>query len=263
MKTRAFVTTLAIALTWSSACHKPVAPAPPLPSPTAAASQSKPIINSFDAEPTIVAKGQSSFLRWSVDNATTIEIDQGIGPVKPNDRRPISPQQTTTYSLKASNSAGTAEGSVTVTVSRPPQPASDTEQGEANINLVNTRLRDVHFNYNANNIRPDEQPILEADASLLNDLLHTDSATMVTIEGHCDERGSDEYNTALGDQRARAVKDALVRLGVPEQKLNIVSYGKERPLCNESSEECYARNRRVHFSAGHNLGQGDTVKPPR
>jgi peptidoglycan-associated lipoprotein len=72
---------------------------------------------------------------------------------------------------------------------------------------------------------------------------------IVMIEGNCDERGSAEYNLALGDRRASSTKDALVALGVPADKLKTISYGKERPLCTEANEECYARNRRAHFSA--------------
>jgi peptidoglycan-associated lipoprotein len=77
-----------------------------------------------------------------------------------------------------------------------------------------------------------------------------DPSFMVTIEGHCDERGSAEYNIGLGDRRSAAVRDALVSMGIPGDKLKTVSYGKERPICTDANESCYARNRRAHFSAG-------------
>ena len=70
----------------------------------------------------------------------------------------------------------------------------------------------------------------------------------ITIEGHCDERGSTEYNLALGDRRANAVKQYLVGLGIPGDRLNTVSYGKEKPFCMEANEACYAKNRRGHFA---------------
>jgi peptidoglycan-associated lipoprotein len=83
---------------------------------------------------------------------------------------------------------------------------------------------------------------------LLADLFRLDSKTTIMVEGHCDTRGSDEYNLALGDRRAAAVEDALVRLGVAREKLTTISYGKEHPLCDAGSEEYYAQNRRVHFA---------------
>ncbi len=73
--------------------------------------------------------------------------------------------------------------------------------------------------------------------------------TSVIVEGHCDERGSAEYNLGLGDQRASSAKQFLVDLGVPADRLKTVSYGKERPQCSEATEDCYQRNRRAHFAA--------------
>jgi peptidoglycan-associated lipoprotein len=70
------------------------------------------------------------------------------------------------------------------------------------------------------------------------------------VEGHCDERGSAEYNLGLGDRRATSAKDFLVQLGVPADKLKTISYGKERPQCTENDESCWQKNRRAHFSAG-------------
>ena len=77
-----------------------------------------------------------------------------------------------------------------------------------------------------------------------------DASFVVTIEGHADERGSAEYNLGLGDRRAASVKEALVQLGLPGDKLKTISYGKERPLCTDATEDCYTRNRRAHFSTG-------------
>jgi len=99
-------------------------------------------------------------------------------------------------------------------------------------------------------VRPSDQSILQADANALKTIFAQDSTFTVQIEGHCDERGSAEYNLALGDRRATATKNALVTLGIPADKLKTISYGKERPLCTDATEDCYARNRRAHFSAG-------------
>jgi peptidoglycan-associated lipoprotein len=104
-------------------------------------------------------------------------------------------------------------------------------------------LEDIHFEY--------DQPILSdaARATLEKHALWLQNhrAAKVMIEGHCDERGTAEYNLALGDQRARATRDYLVSLGVAADRLNTVSYGKERPLDPLNSEAAYSRNRRAHF----------------
>jgi peptidoglycan-associated lipoprotein len=106
----------------------------------------------------------------------------------------------------------------------------------------------VHFDYNAGDVRQADATLLEQDANVLKNLFSVDPAVVVIIEGHCDERGSAEYNMALGDRRAAVVKGALVNLGVAGDKLTTISYGKERPLCVDATEGCHARNRRAHFS---------------
>ena len=98
----------------------------------------------------------------------------------------------------------------------------------------------VHFAFNDYNIEDTDKSTLGRQASWLQKY----PAVRVTIEGHCDERGTREYNLALGASRANAVKEYLVSLGVNTARLQTVSYGKERPICTESSEDCYAQNRR-------------------
>ncbi len=105
-------------------------------------------------------------------------------------------------------------------------------------------LKDIRFDYDSAEIR-------EADRQALNenaDVLKRFDFIRVTIEGHCDERGTVEYNLALGERRARAAHDYLVALGVDAARLKTVSYGKEVPVCQQSSEDCWARNRRDHFA---------------
>lgn len=104
-------------------------------------------------------------------------------------------------------------------------------------------LTDVHFDYNDFTIRPQDSEILRSNATWLSQ--HANAKAQV--EGHCDERGSEEYNIALGAKRAQAAKDYLVTLGVAASRLSTISYGKELPLCNEHEESCWARNRRAHF----------------
>ena len=104
-------------------------------------------------------------------------------------------------------------------------------------------LGDVYFELDRSEIRDDGRSILQRDA----DWLKRWTSTQVTIEGHCDSRGSGEYNLGLGSRRATAVKDYLVSLGVPAPRLTIVSKGKEQPVCTEEAENCWSQNRRGHF----------------
>lgn len=102
---------------------------------------------------------------------------------------------------------------------------------------------DILFDYDKYNVADTYKPVLQSVASWM-----TKNATArLSIEGHCDDRGTNEYNLALGDRRAKAVKDYLVSLGVASGRIDIISYGEERPLCTEQTEECWAKNRRAHF----------------
>ena len=103
-------------------------------------------------------------------------------------------------------------------------------------------LRDVHFDYDRSDLRAEDRAILQANAQWLRD----HSTANVEIEGHCDERGTGEYNMALGGKRADAVKSYLVALGIPAGRFSTISYGDELPLCREATQTCWARNRRAH-----------------
>ncbi len=105
-------------------------------------------------------------------------------------------------------------------------------------------LAEIHFEFDRSEVREGDRQVLAKDAEVLKrfDFLR------VTVEGHCDERGTVEYNLALGERRAKAAYDYLVSLGVGAGRLKTVSYGKEVPVCRDSSEECWARNRRAHFT---------------
>jgi len=244
--------TAAFALVFAAGCHKkkPAAPPPPAPAPVAPAAN-KPTVEYFTAEPTTISGGQPSSLRWSVTDSTSVQIDNGIGQVSPNGRRAVYPTGTTTYTLTATGPGGTSEASATVTVSAPPAPAPvQTQTGPSAAEILARQVQDIHFDYDKSDIRPEDQSTLQADSNALKTIFSMDPNFLVTIEGHCDERGSAEYNLGLGDRRAAATKDALVALGVPGDKLKTISYGKERPLCTDANEDCYQRNRRAHFSTG-------------
>ena len=104
-------------------------------------------------------------------------------------------------------------------------------------------LRDVHFDFDKYEVRAQDKTVLDDNAKWLK----SNAAAMLLIEGHCDERGTNEYNLALGERRAKATRDYLVSLGVDGGRITVISYGEERPLCTERSEGCWAQNRRAHF----------------
>jgi peptidoglycan-associated lipoprotein len=110
--------------------------------------------------------------------------------------------------------------------------------------LPKDSLRDINFDFDSSVIRPDAREILKANA----DLLKKTRLSFIVIEGHCDEKGTDEYNMALGQRRAQEAKQYLINLGVKESLIRTVSYGEERPLDTEQSEEAWAKNRRAHFA---------------
>lgn len=239
----------AFLLTFAAGCKKKVPPPPPPPAPAPAPPANKPTISFFSAEPSSISAGQSSSLRWSVTDANDVQI-AGIGQVSPSGRRSVNPTSTTTYHLTATGSGGTAEGDATVTVATAPAPPPAPTGSMTAAEMLAKQVQDIHFDYDKSDIRPQDQSILQADATALKTILGMDANFAVTIEGHADERGSAEYNIGLGDRRAAAVRDALVGMGISGDKLKTVSYGKERPVCTDASEDCYARNRRAHFSAG-------------
>lgn len=117
------------------------------------------------------------------------------------------------------------------------------------ITAVNSQLEDIHFSYDQSDLSPEATAALHRDADLLREILREFPQLQVTVEGHCDERGSAEYNIGLGDRRARGTIASLAQLGLPAANFSPVSYGKEAPQCTESNESCWSRNRRAHFVA--------------
>ncbi len=105
-------------------------------------------------------------------------------------------------------------------------------------------LGDIYFDYDRFSIRNDAISVLQENAQALASGL---SNNKIVIEGHCDQRGTESYNMVLGERRANAVREFLVDLGVPSEKLQVVSYGKEKPFCTDENEECWQENRRGHF----------------
>ena len=112
------------------------------------------------------------------------------------------------------------------------------------------RIEDAYFDYDKATLRADAIQALQKDSNELRDILKDYPDYKLTIEGHADERGSAEYNMALGQSRAEAAKNYLVQVGIPSQQLNVITYGKAKPVCQESTENCWQKNRRIHIVAG-------------
>jgi len=192
--------------------------------------------------PSTIQAGQSASLTWQTSDATDVSID-GIGAVQPNGSQSVSPSESTTYHLAAKGSGGTQEATARLTVtpaSAPPPPPTTNVTDEQ---LFSQNVKDVYFDYDKADVRGDQQSSVQADAQFFGQ----HSNMNFTVEGHCDERGSTEYNLALGDQRASAVKSALTAAGVNASRIKTISYGKEKPFCTESNEACWQQNRRGHL----------------
>ena len=231
------VLALTVALAVSACGKKPVAAPPPAPPPP----QLYPTAT-LTASPNTISPGQSTTLTWTTEHATDVTIDQ-IGKVDPSGSSSQQPTQSTTYHLVAKNSIGTQEATARVTVVKAPTPPPEQTSNQGDAVLFAQNMKDVFFAYDSYDIEPQYQKVLQADARFLQ----THPTIKFTIEGHCDERGSTEYNLALGDNRANATKQALIQLGISGDRIRTISYGKEKPFCTESNESCWQQNRRGHF----------------
>jgi peptidoglycan-associated lipoprotein len=233
LKAFALLATLTVVLSFA-ACNKKVAkatpPTPPLPpAPTA----------SLAANPNVLQQGQATELTWQTTNASEITIP-GLGTVSPSGSRSVTPSESTTYTLLAKGSGGTKDASARVTVNArianmAPSPTDE--------ELFTKNVKDVFFDYNKPTLRSDEVPTAQNDSAFLA----RHPSLKVVVEGHCDDRGSTEYNLALGASRAESVKQALVQRGISAERIKTVSFGKEKPFCTEDNEQCWQQNRVDHF----------------
>ena len=213
---------------------------PPLPPPKAPTA-------TLSADPPTIQRGQSSTLKWDTTDATDVTLDGN--KVDPSGSQSVSPAQTTTYHLVAKGAGGTQEATAQVTVAAPPTPTPTPVATPTPIpdeQLFAQSMRDVFFDYDSANLRSDAQQQLAQAAQLIKQ-----KGWKVQIEGNCDERGSTEYNLALGERRADAAKQALLQAGVSSDALKTISYGKEKPQCTDANEDCWQKNRRDHFSLLH------------
>lgn len=134
--------------------------------------------------------------------------------------------------------------------STPSAPAPVARTSKALEDYLN-KLLDAYFDYDKADLRSDAQTALNNDSSELRSLLQEFPNTKFVVEGNCDERGSAEYNLALGERRAKAAKEFLTQIGVPAERLTTISYGQERPVCTAHDESCWQKNRRAHLSVAN------------
>jgi peptidoglycan-associated lipoprotein len=256
----AAITLAATLALFAAGCKKKAPPAPPPPAPTPPpvvetrpTPPAAPVVAQFTAEPTSIQRGQSSTLRWQVNgNATAVSIDQTIGTVQNTGNRRVFPSESTTYTLTATGPGGSTTASATVSVTSPPpppEPPPPATRSTGTLEGALSAVQDAYFDYDKSDIRSDAQSALQQDAAALKTILADFPNASIVVEGHCDDRGSAEYNLGLGDRRASSAKDFLVQLGIPADRLKTISYGKERPQCTDENEACWQKNRRAHFSA--------------
>jgi len=220
-----------------TACNKKVAKATPPPPPVLPPAAPT---ATLAAAPDVIQQGQSTTLTWKTQNATDITI-AGLGTVPASGSRTITPNSSTTYTLDAKGPGGTQEASARVTVNL--VVAAVQKPAVSEEDLFRRNVRDLFFDFNKANIRPDEVATSQSDAQFLAQ--HPD--VKVLVEGHCDDRGSEEYNLALGVSRAEALKEALAKDGVNASQVKTISYGKEKPFCNIDNDQCWQENRRDHL----------------
>jgi peptidoglycan-associated lipoprotein len=242
-KTLVMAATL-VALGAVTGCHKKAsgvnpnalgpAPAAAAPAPTA----------TITADPLAIDLGQSVVLNWRSQNATSVTID-GIGDVNLNGTQTVSPSNSTNFHLVAKGDGGATEANVRVTVRVPVAPTAPATVADMGSEAAfHQNVQDIFFDYDSYELRPDASTSITQAASYLA----AHPSIKVIIGGYCDDRGSAEYNLALGENRANSARASLVSAGVSASRLRVISYGKEKQFCTDETESCWQQNRRAQFS---------------
>jgi peptidoglycan-associated lipoprotein len=224
-----------------SGCKKKPPPAPPTP-------PAKPVSATLTANPTSVQPGQPSMLTWTTDGADDVSLDGQ--KVNASGSQSVTPTQTTTYHLTAKGAGGTQDATAQVTVAAPaptPAPTPVPTPQVTDDQLFAQAAQDIYFDYDKADLRPDSKQIL----AHLAEVMRAHPNWKVQIEGNCDERGSTEYNLALGEKRADSARQALAQGGASADSLKTISYGKEKPVCTDANEACWQKNRHDHFTLLH------------
>ena len=241
--TRRLIASLAsvVALVAIAGCHKKGSPPPP-PPPTMTSSAPTADIT---ATPSAVNSGDAVVLTWHTQNASDVSIE-GMGAVGTAGTQTVHPTESTNYHLIARGDGGSTDATARVTVggNANANANSNLNEGDVDDATFHQNVQDVFFDYDSYEVNAPSQAVVAKDAAYLSQ--HPN--LKVVLGGYCDERGSTEYNLALGENRANAAKTALVSAGVSADRIRPVSYGKEKQFCKEADEACYQQNRRAQFS---------------
>lgn len=242
VKLSAFVITIACILAISGCRHNQqttkVTPPPPGVTPASP-------VATITATPDTVDQGQPVQLSWNTQNASSVTIE-GLGTVVASGSQRLTPNASTTYHLVAKGDGGSAEANARVTVNMPKKNEVSEVSEEQ---LFAQNIKDIFFSYDNYDVREDQRAALNADA----DFLAKHPNINLVIEGHCDERGSEDYNMGLGENRASSVKSVLEKHGVSADRVRVISLGKEKPFCTAAeTESCWQENRRAHFVFARN-----------
>ena len=246
-KTFALSLVLIASLAVVSGCKKKPAPQ----TATAPVATAPSPVAQLTATPSTITAGDQVVLSWKTTDATSVSID-GIGTVPSSGVKTVTPTMTTTYHLTARGEGGSTDATATVTVN-PAQAAvtvPENNQPMTAEQMFKANVQDIFFDYDSYDVRTSDNSVLSKAAAYL--AAHPE--IKVVIGGYCDDRGSNEYNLALGENRANAAKKMLVQDGVAPNRLRVVSYGKERPFCTEETESCWQQNRRAGFSMDSSSG---------
>jgi len=165
----------------------------------------------------------------------------------PPDATPVAPAEAPAARPPAQRPAAAPVAQAQAPVTKPM--AQMTPQERATLNAELAKLADALFDYDKATVREDAAVALKDDVGVIREILANYPNQKLLIEGHCDERGSEEYNIALGDRRAKAAEGFLASMGIPDGQLTIISFGKDRPVCTDNGESCWQRNRRAHLTA--------------
>jgi peptidoglycan-associated lipoprotein len=241
-KTLVFVATV-VALGAVTGCHKKASGVNPSSLGPAPAAPAAPPTATITADPVAIDLGQSVVLNWRSQNATSVNID-GIGEVNLNGTQTVSPSNSTNFHLTAKGDGGATEANVRVTVRVPVAPTAPPAADMGSDAAFHQNVQDIFFDYDSYELRPDASTSVTQASSYLN----AHPGIKVVIGGYCDDRGSAEYNLALGENRANSARAALVSAGVSASRLRVISYGKEKQFCTEENEACWQQNRRAQFS---------------
>ncbi len=232
----------------------------PVPSSKGKSTQTLPPVGTLPpdldvrVEPSAIQEGESALLSWEVHNADQVSISENIGPVGLTGKIKFFPEETTTYTVTAEGLGGRIAKSVTVEVLGSGSgriSVEDLDEGPLE-ERFKYFVKPVFFGFDSAELTEEARLTLEGN---IRWLIRPDNASLrFTIQGHCDEQGTEEYNLALGDKRATVVKEYLVARGIEASRITAVSLGEERPFDLRSTEEAWALNRRAHFVLASDIG---------